>query len=343
MGPMISDRIAHQGRNNATCPVVLRSGDMTLPVSLPSFRIAAITCFALATAGCEHSRSQSPSSVGSNSMAVSSAVTGSATAVAASNNELVPAGLHATNANIIAVAKELKAQADPVALAAASKELVKNARSIISGTTRDEVRRMVVIANEAAGFNPTDAQVATQVDEHQEHLLEEVFVAMQHVLGAPVVDYCWVLAEDDAQDRSHRRLAFMVLSELGDSHATADDTTRYQALLGLLGPAPDVNPASRSGSKVANSTEVVGAMKHEIRSCYNTTPNTFEGTLRIHLAIGLDGKVRRVSVSPQPRAVGDAASLVACIEPVLRQAAFDQPSKGSAVVSFATTFVRQQP
>jgi hypothetical protein len=91
---------------------------------------------------------------------------------------------------------------------------------------------------------------------------------------------------------------------------------------------------------VSNAQEVVAAMAHDFRVCYNLglqEDATMKGSVRITAKIGPEGSV--VSATPSPSSLGE--KVVACVVARVASSRFSPPEGGGATVVIPVTFASQ--
>ncbi|MBK9000044.1 MAG: AgmX/PglI C-terminal domain-containing protein [Myxococcales bacterium] len=133
------------------------------------------------------------------------------------------------------------------------------------------------------------------------------------------------------------------LSALGDTRASVrlDDTGRVTK---LEGPRPEAHPGPPvvSGSPVSDAARVVAGLRSGFRACYKRALDErpeAAGGVRVTIQVGPGGEVRDVAAS----ATGTLPpSVASCVAARTRQASFQPPSGGAAVIVVPVTFVLQR-
>jgi outer membrane biosynthesis protein TonB len=118
------------------------------------------------------------------------------------------------------------------------------------------------------------------------------------------------------------------------------DTGKAVAVKGPQGNA-DVGGTSVSGGEVTNAARVVAAMRAGFRRCYTralaTNPDV-QGRINLSINVGPGGEVSGVSAAASGNLPAD---VIGCVQARARQARFDPPQGGMAVIQVPVTFVKQ--
>jgi hypothetical protein len=121
--------------------------------------------------------------------------------------------------------------------------------------------------------------------------------------------------------------------------AGTESTGAAQKVAGPQGKA-DLGSAAVSGGDVANASRVVAGMRAGFRNCFNRelaqNPDA-QGKIDLNIKVGPGGEVQGVTAAVS----GNLGSAVECVKSRARNAQFDPPSGGSAVIRVPVTFVKQ--
>jgi hypothetical protein len=221
------------------------------------------------------------------------------------------------NVRLAETARAIAESGNATARQRAGQKLVQIATEVASPAWQDRRRAEVRESNASDGFAASEAQLASQLERLQTEALAPVFLAMEALGGAEVVEHAFGVARDPAVIPERRSMAFGVVA----AHLAAGDHRASE----VKGMGEDIErrlaATLAAGATLSSAGETLGGLRSTLKKCYeDVLPKNPGLSVKGTLALTIDpkGKVR------EAKALDLAPTeLAECVEKAGRDATFE--------------------